>query len=128
MNYKCITASCLGRRRRGSSHCSRCERVLEHVEREVLRESKDSRRLYIGRGYNLARRHAEHVEKKGLTRLTGLVRCDDPYRACSLESAAIKRLSYLAKLTNRTPKSLGGLRTDVDNYIYVASEPKRGRR
>jgi hypothetical protein len=125
MRDSCQITNCTGRRRRGP-HCALCEGILDKLEREVRRESQTSRKMYVGRAYDPAGRHAQHCVWKGLTRLRVLLVCNDPYRLCSLESALIQRVAYFAKLDNRTTRSLGGLRTDVPNYLYVASEPKHG--
>jgi hypothetical protein len=126
MSRQCQITNCTGRRLRGGLHCASCERVLDHMDREVSKESGDSSWMKFGRTWNPARRNVQHARSKaGLTRLRVLLVSEDPYRLCSLESAGIRRLSRFAKLKNRTTKSLGGLRTDVPNCLYIASRPKK---
>jgi hypothetical protein len=124
MKQTCPIPRCSFRHERGSSYCAHCGGLVDQMERMVREESPASSRMYVGRSKDPYERLLAHMQEKGLTCVRMLLASDDPYRLCAFESALIERVSYLYKLSNRTTQSLGRLRTDVTNYLYVAWRPK----
>jgi hypothetical protein len=124
----CKIPDCPGRPGRGSRFCGYCGGVVDQMEAMTREESRDSGAMYGGRSKNPYERLADHNREKGLTRVRVLLASRNPRRLRAFESALLDRVSYLSKMLNRTTESRGRMRTDVTNYIYVASRPKRGKR